>query len=237
MGTPRETVPGTDRGLLVGVENYDTAYYLRPADPWPPFDIDGEVREGPASKVAWFSDLISDRAVLDVGCGRGEQVRAIADLGALLVVGVDWSKDAIDIATRFCRDVRIALFCQADAREYAPPLLFQVVTMFDFIEHLEREDAQAVYRRCAEMWLSPGGWLCVICPPPNECRYHLYHQTQGTMRRDIEAAGFDIKYLKERKSDRGYIYVCRAQLPKQEEEDAVESELADKRHSAADQEG
>ncbi len=85
-----------------------------------------------------------------------------------------------------------------------------MVTMFDFVEHLAPEDARAVYRQCASEWLAVGGWLCVICPPANQDPYHLYHQTQGTMRRDLQAAGLKVTYLKERTTERGYIYVARA---------------------------
>lgn len=188
-------------------------YYLKPNEAWKPFSLHGPVRPGPAGKLKWFSHLLPGKVILDVGCGRGEQARVMAEMGAALVVGIDWSPIAVTLSRILCEGLGGTMFRWVDAREYKPPILFQVVTMFDFIEHLTEEDAKAVYQRCAEKWLVPGGWLCVICPPEVPDRFHLYHQTQGTMRRDIEAAGFEIEYLKERVTERGYIYVCRAQLP------------------------
>jgi 2-polyprenyl-3-methyl-5-hydroxy-6-metoxy-1,4-benzoquinol methylase len=197
---------------MITMEDYGREYFLRRSFR-EPFDVDGPVRPEPKSKVRWFSHLLPGKTVLDVGCGRGEQVRVMAGLGTELVVGIDWSYDGIDIARQFCRGLRNVRLYRRDARSFHPAIRFDVVTMFDFVEHLMEETAQVVYRLCAEEWLVPGGRLCVICPPKSKHVYHLYHQSRESLRRDIEAAGFEIEDLSAERSLRGgRIFVVGAKL-------------------------
>lgn len=183
---------------VISVADYDRDYFLRKSHSG--FDVRGPVRKGPASKVDWFKHLISNRTILDVGCGRGEQVRVMAELGASLVVGLEWSSDGVAIARDFCTGIKTVIIIQGDARKFRSGIRFNVVTMFDFIEHLTEGDARLVYKRCADEWLTRHGWLCIICPPKSKHKYHLYHQSRETLRQDIEGAGFDIKYLSAHKS-------------------------------------
>lgn len=198
---------------LITEEDYDLAYFLRPTVGWEDFDVAGPVREGPREKALWFRNLTWEKTVLDVGCGRGEQIRWWAEHEAKHVTGIDWSQDAVDIATEFCQHLANVAILKADARSFHPERRFDVVMMLDFIEHLTEEDARAIYLLCAREWLVSGGWVGVACPPRNVCRYHLYHQTQGSMRRDLERAGFEVEYLKEhRDTGRGVVYVAKARL-------------------------
>lgn len=197
---------------MITMEDYDREYFLRRSFR-SNFDVNAPVRPEPESKVRWFSHLLPGKTVLDVGCGRGEQVRVMAGLGTELVVGIDWSYDGIDIARQFCRGLKNVRIYRRDARNFHPDIRFNVVTMFDFVEHLTEEAAQAVYRLCAKEWLVPEGRLCVICPPRNKHKYHLYHQSRESLRRDIEATGFDIEGLGAERSLRGgRIFVVEARL-------------------------
>lgn len=195
---------------VITARDYNRAYYLRRAHR--DFDIDGPVRAEPASKVSWFEHLIPHRTVLDVGCGRGEQVRVMAGLGAALVVGIEWSYDGVDIAKEFCRGIPNVLIYRRDARNYHPAIRFNVVTMFDFVEHLTKEAAQAVYSLCAKEWLAVGGHLCVMCPPHGKHIYHLYQQSRESMREDMENAGFNMKYLHVHKSGGRRVFVALGQI-------------------------
>jgi 2-polyprenyl-3-methyl-5-hydroxy-6-metoxy-1,4-benzoquinol methylase len=194
-------------------EDYNRAYYLRPTVGWPKFDIHGPVRKGPREKALWFRDLVWKKTVLDVGCGRGEQIRWWAEHEAKHVTGIDWSQDAVDIASGFCQHLTNVSIMKMDARSFHPAQRFDVVTMLDFIEHLIEDDAHTVYKLCAEKWLVPGGWVGIACPPENTCKYHFYHQSQGAMRRDLEQVGLTVEYLKEhRDTGRGIVYVAKAKL-------------------------
>jgi len=199
--------------VAVTSKDYNRAYYLRPTAGWPAFDVDGPVRKGPREKALLFRDLVKGKTVLDVGCGRGEQTRWWAEHGAKHVMGIDWSQSAIDIASRFCRHLTNVSIVKVDARSFRAKQRFDVVAMLDFIEHLTKRNARAVYSLCAREWVISGGWLCVVCPPRNECRYHLYHQSQRTMRQDLERVGFTVEYLKEHRDlGRSSVYVARAKL-------------------------
>lgn len=210
MGASGTGIQGDNHILhVITAEDYDRAYYLRPSHS--DFDVNGPVRSEPVSKVSWFEHLIPHRIVLDVGCGRGEQVKVMAKLGAALVVGIDWSYDGVDIARQFCRGVFNALIYRRDASDYHPDIRFNVVTMFDFVEHLMKEDAWHVYGLCAQEWLVKGGHLCVMCPPHSKHKYHLYHQSRESIREDMEGAGFNVKYLHVHRSGGRRVFVALGQ--------------------------
>lgn len=187
--------------MTVTVEDYNEAYYFRKPVGEPSFNANGPVRVLQARKAALFSSMIKGKRILDVGCGRGEQARWWAENGAKKVDGIDWSQDAVDIALSYCSHLKNVTIVKADARHYehTHKHFYEVVLMLDFIEHLTKQDAVKVYKRCWKHWLTPDGWLGVVCPPKNVCKFHLYHQSVQTLRRDIESAGFRIKSLKKHK--------------------------------------
>jgi len=184
--------------MTITVEDYNTEYYLRPPTDEGPFDIDGPVRPRQAQKAALFFDMIQGKRVLDVGCGRGEQSRWLGENGTKEVIGIDWSQDAVNIASCYCAHLENVTILKADALSYEHERkhYYDVVLMLDFVEHLVKADAVEVYKRCWWKWVTPDGWLGVVSPPRNVCVYHLYHQSRETLREDIEGAGFRIEYLK-----------------------------------------
>jgi len=91
------------------------------------------------------------KTVLDIGCGRGEAIKYSYERGAAKVLGVDFSEDAIDIATQFIREhkVNAELYC-ADAlgfiKEYSSSIdrghkkQVDIVLMLDSVEHIQRAE-------------------------------------------------------------------------------------------------
>jgi len=187
--------------MTISEKDYNEAYFLRRPTGEPSFNPNSPVRPLQARKARLFADMVNGKKVLDVGCGRGEQARWWAEHGAKEVVGIDWSQTAVDIASCYCSHLKNVTILKEDARRYEHECkhYYDVVMMMDFIEHLTRRDAIKVYKRCWEHWLTPDGWLGVVAPPRNTCRYHLYHQSEVSLRRDIEGAGFRIKHLKKHK--------------------------------------
>jgi ubiquinone/menaquinone biosynthesis C-methylase UbiE len=78
--------------------------------------------------------------VLELGCGRGEALRACAERGAC-AVGIDYSRDAVELTRSTCGDRAAVL--QADATEL--PLRsgsFGKVFLGDVLEHLTSVQAE-----------------------------------------------------------------------------------------------
>jgi 2-polyprenyl-3-methyl-5-hydroxy-6-metoxy-1,4-benzoquinol methylase len=94
---------------------------------------------------------LRNKRVLDLGCGRGEVLKFAQEHGAARIVGVDFSEDAVAIAHTYLREhgVRAELYCEdalAFVRRYATQVMeaqgepFDVVSMFDSVEHIPRSE-------------------------------------------------------------------------------------------------
>ncbi|MFO0850402.1 MAG: class I SAM-dependent methyltransferase [Gemmataceae bacterium] len=95
--------------------------------------------------------------VLDVGCGRGQAVMALARrFPASRFVGYDFSEEAIGSATRAARAARLenARFAVRDAAGLTDRSAFDLVTAFDAIH--DQADPAAVLARIRQA-LRPGG--------------------------------------------------------------------------------
>ena len=100
--------------------------------------------------------------VLELGCGRGEALRACAERGAC-AVGIDYSRDAVELSHTTCGSRAAVL--QADATEL--PFRagsFRKVFLGDVLEHLTKRQAE---RMLAEAYrvVGDGGTLVVHTSP------------------------------------------------------------------------
>lgn len=120
------------------------------------------------SRMALVRETIARHApdggrVLDVGCGTGFLLEALARDGRWHGVGVDLSPDSVGLARD--RLARLGAADRLDARvgsAYEPPEgPFDLVTLTDVLEHLE--DPRACLRALRER-LAPGGLLVVSTP-------------------------------------------------------------------------
>lgn len=139
------------------------------------------------------------RRLLDVGCGTGTFLAA-ARVGGFAPSGIDFDADDIDIARRRhgLRDVRTSSWSEYVAA--TPAGSFDVVTLFEVIEHVE--DPGALLRGMARL-LRPGGLLGISTPnrergvdplgdgdlPPN----HLTRWSAAALAAIVERSGFAVE--------------------------------------------
>jgi len=152
------------------------------------------VREMLLRAAPRLSTLDSRLSILDIGCGTGATLKAIADLG--LVVGIDRSPEAL----RLCRQrgLRELLLADAEALPVASGSV-DVVLALDLLEHIAA-DAAGV-REFARV-LKPGGLLLVTVPAipwlwseHDEALDHLRRYRARRLRRILVDAGFRIERL------------------------------------------
>jgi len=140
--------------------------------------------------------------LLDFGCGVGGYVATMAAAG--------WKSEGIDMsaeAVRRGREAGLTLHLGTLPGADLAPQLYEVVTMWQALEHVPSPKAtlEAVRRL-----LRPGGRLLVVCPRLDsldarwfgaawfalELPRHLTHFTAATLRRHLEAAGFEVETLR-----------------------------------------
>lgn len=96
-----------------------------------------------------------DARILDVGCGAGGMLGPLAQFGE--VSGVDTSQELV----RFCQERGFSRVERASAYELPGEDRFDLVTLFDTLEHIS-DDVRAL-RECRRV-LKPGGLLLASVP-------------------------------------------------------------------------
>jgi 2-polyprenyl-3-methyl-5-hydroxy-6-metoxy-1,4-benzoquinol methylase len=127
--------------------------------------------------------------ILDVGCGTGGMLPVLSRHGR--VTGIDQEPLALD----YCRrrgitDVHLQ-------ESYDAPAAFDVVTLFDVLEHV---DDEAGFLKKVGRWLRPGGLLLLTVPAfpmlwsaHDELNQHRRRYTRASLLPVLEAAGFQVE--------------------------------------------
>ena len=169
-----------------GGDWYDRAYILRHSA------IDSRIRE----YYRWaISHLPKQGKLLDIGCGEGVFV-AYARRNGIDAYGVDFSKEAIELGRRWYGLTTINNCSIADLQKTDDRKQFDMVTMFEVLEHQEKPTDFIKELRSV---LRDGGLLIASVPfknrwpirdfgdyPPN----HLTRWTEKSLRMLFEAVGF-----------------------------------------------
>jgi SAM-dependent methyltransferase len=146
----------------------------------------------------------ADAPVLDVGCGNGQRLLELEDLGCSALLGIEPSAGAAEQARRHTRaDIRTGLLEEAGL----PDGHFQLVIMNQVLEHVPSPTAtlSEAYRL-----LRHGGTLYLTVPNFGsfEARMfgpywsglqvpaHLHHFTAEPLKRLLTQAGFRISMLR-----------------------------------------
>jgi len=95
--------------------------------------------------LPWMVEHLDFETVLDVGCGRGQDVKFLLDAGKN-AHGVDASGEAVNIA---CREVDSTRFSDRDLTDDVRwgGIRFDAVVSSDVLEHLEEADVPAAVER------------------------------------------------------------------------------------------
>ena len=111
--------------------------------------------------------------ILDVGCGRGELSFALAKARAI-VTGIDYSKDAIEIAQKTFNKIkddlglRLEYLC-CDIFSYDSKQGFDRIVAADFVEHLEQDALDRMLQKISTLLKKDG--LFVVHTSPNKLNY------------------------------------------------------------------
>lgn len=142
------------------------------------------------------ADLPEGYRVLEMGCGTGDVLRVLESVCARgRVVGADLYDEGLAVARQ---RVRCALV-RTDMRRFAFDEPFDVVCVFDVIEHLE-DDAAAL--RDLHRTTQSGGLLIVTVPAYmalwsyfDEAAGHCRRYTPRDLHQRITDAGFEVCHL------------------------------------------
>ena len=130
-----------------------------------------------------ISGLTTGESALDIGCGRGDLMMALAQIGAD-VTGIDYSQEALDIVQKalakqtaeWKHRIKV-LHSDATALNFSGQT-FDYVFMTDIVEHLYPSELQKCFEECKRV-LKPDGKLVVHTAPNrwyNEFGYPLWEQ-------------------------------------------------------------
>jgi ubiquinone/menaquinone biosynthesis C-methylase UbiE len=166
----------------------DELWELVPEDPGPP----------PEHLRAFVRSLGHAERALDLGCGDG---RLTAELDAGELSAADVSRVALERARRRLPDARLAEL-DPDALLPFDDGAFDLVLCAETIEHVR--DVQLLLSESRRV-LRPGGTLALTTPasrtlvrPPDPLSPHLHLFTRRSLRRLLDALGFEVRSLERR---------------------------------------
>jgi SAM-dependent methyltransferase len=155
--------------------------------------VDAEHR----ARYWWVSRLVTDRRVLDAGCGMGYGSAILAEAGASEVVAVDNVEPVVEAAR--ARAPSGVLVQQGDVAQLAFEAdSFDVVVCFEVIEHVE--EPEAVLDELARV-LRPGGLLAISSPnrdayPPGN-PHHVHEFQPEELRRALQERFAHVRILRQ----------------------------------------
>ena len=133
---------------------------------------------------------------LEVGCGTGFVLKALAQIPHLRLVGAEYHKEGLEFARK---RVPNAEFVQVDLLESRYHEEFDAAGAFDVIEHIEADETalQSLNRA-----LRPGGWLFLSVPQhpwlwsaSDDIASHKRRYRRQELISKLKRAGFQVRYV------------------------------------------
>ncbi len=113
--------------------------------------------------------VVTGKRVLDIGCGGGIYAKALAEIGATSVTGVDFSQEMIQAARENCSGYANIDFVRGDA--LSTGLIaerYDLILERALIHHLAPGDLRTCFVEAFRL-LRPGGMLIVQDRTPEDC--------------------------------------------------------------------
>ena len=152
-------------------ESYGMEYYLEDCGGYDTFlKTNGEGLDARLQDVYHLVRPNRGEKILDIGCGRGE-LSYIIHLTGAETIGLDYSKEAIEIANRTYgskKKENLKYLCQ-DIFELGCDSQFDKIVMADIVEHIEQPMLERLFEKCSKL-LNDNGIL-VIHTAPNKDYY------------------------------------------------------------------
>lgn len=129
------------------------------------------MRQADSSWTTAIKDMVdvTGKQVLDIGCGGGIYTKALADLGAMHVTGIDSSEEMLKGAREQCRGYNQVNVALGDAlHTELPNGQYDLILERALIHHLEHDALQACFAEALRL-LKPQGTLLVQDRRPRNC--------------------------------------------------------------------
>lgn len=185
-------VGSMDKSEFKPTENYDHFYTHHKFEPFPEeYALDAHKV---LPRAEWALDVAKDnnyKSLIDLCCLDGYVALTLSNHNDMKVVGIDLSQPGIDLANKRADKHKLdASFLQMSGEEYSTKDKFDMVTMFEAVEHFT--DTPGVLKQYIS-YLSPGGSLLISTPDAegfygigndDACHLRYYsHKTKAQMKK------------------------------------------------------
>jgi ubiquinone/menaquinone biosynthesis C-methylase UbiE len=112
---------------------------------------------------------VQGKRIADIGCGGGIYLKALADMGAATVTGIDFSHEMLQGARENCQGYNSIQFIIGNALHTGLPAnQYDVILERALIHHLSKKDLEACFAEALRL-LTPEGTFIVQDRIPEDC--------------------------------------------------------------------